>query len=377
MNKVIIILLLCIVITTSIKLKIEPYSVGNPDDSTFELEPNLQTLQDFTKYAAKGENGDLGAHLLEKSGKLWLGSWDSGLSGSSDNGEVQLLLSGKHKIGANGQKNHTTYKLKIEGYNNDGSVVYPILCRDENKNIDFYVKNRAPNTPSELYMNGNIKVNDLFVSNKCHLNELTCKNNGLFLKDVNVNGNIICNNRNLEHHLVPKGTIIAFYKNTGIPYGWVICDGRTISGFGKTPDLRGRFILHESSNFKINTKGGSANHKLTVDELPSHNHYIHLKSVSHSHSGNTNDSGSHSHAIPDYKNRFKHSGSYTEGTIHNAGKGIHLPHRVTFPNGIHKHSFKTNTNTQSHNHAMRNTGGNKFHNNMPPYFSLIYIIKCI
>ena len=142
------------------------YLIYNSKKEVFETRINLDNpdglmvLQDFTKYGIKGNKGDLGLHFLEKSGRLWLGSWDSGLSGSSENGEVQLLLSGKHNQGANnGTNGRTTYKLKIEGYDNDGSIVYPIYCRDENNNVDFFVRNRQ--TPDGLpycAMGGNLGV---------------------------------------------------------------------------------------------------------------------------------------------------------------------------------------------------------------------------
>ena len=57
--------------------------------------------------------------------------------------KCKLYLGGKHNEGSNnGRKGQTTYKLMIDGYDNDGSTVYPIMCKDEDKNIDFYVKNR-------------------------------------------------------------------------------------------------------------------------------------------------------------------------------------------------------------------------------------------
>jgi microcystin-dependent protein len=65
----------------------------------------------------------------------------------------------------------------------------------------------------------------------------------------------------------------------GVPSGWAICDGTK-----GTPDLRGRFVLMAqdtipstnapagSSVHAINQAGGEEKHVLTIDEMPSHSH---------------------------------------------------------------------------------------------------------
>ena len=69
----------------------------------------LVSVQDFTKQAIRGEKGDLGLHLLEKSGQLSLGGYDDGRSGQDKDQEVQLLIGGKHNSGSNnGRRGHTT-----------------------------------------------------------------------------------------------------------------------------------------------------------------------------------------------------------------------------------------------------------------------------
>ena len=166
----------------------------------------LLSVQDFTKQAIRGEKGDLGLHLLEKNGRISLGGFDDGRSGEDKDQEAQLLLAGKHNSGSNnGRRGHTTYKLRIDGYDNDGSTVYPIYISDEDKNVDFYIKNRSsPGGKAKMYLDG-----DLFIGNK-----------------------------NIQHHLMPMGTIVAFNGKTQIPYGWAVCDGSK-----GTPNLRDRFIL--------------------------------------------------------------------------------------------------------------------------------------
>lgn len=70
---------------------------------------------------------------------------------------------------------------------------------------------------------------------------------------------------------VPIGTIL-MWNGTTIPEGWVLCDGSN-----GTPDLRGRFPIGETSDFPLNTTGGSKEVTLNLDNMPKHRHEIKLK----------------------------------------------------------------------------------------------------
>ena len=79
-----------------------------------------------------------------------------------------------------------------------------------------------------------------------------------------------------------------------LPPGWVACDGSLLSvsenealftllgvfygGDGiKTfavPDLRGRVPMHWNDKFPLGSKGGEAEHILTLEELPRHTHAV-------------------------------------------------------------------------------------------------------
>lgn len=48
----------------------------------------------------------------------------------------------------------------------------------------------------------------------------------------------------------------------------------TILGFGSWTKIQDRFILASGSTYKAKATGGEATHKLTIDEMPSHNHPI-------------------------------------------------------------------------------------------------------
>jgi len=115
----------------------------------------------------------------------------------------------------------------------------------------------------------------------------------------------------------PTGAIIAFDQPEGCPEGWspyLEAAGRMIIGTGKGDGL---------SNRKYRETGGEEAHTLSINEMPSHNHqYNHESDVG----GGCGRAGCNSHA--------------------------------TYP------SFSTS-----------NTGGNRPHNNMPPYIALTYCRK--
>lgn len=97
--------------------------------------------------------------------------------------------------------------------------------------------------------------------------------------------------------------------------------------FGGTwEQIKGRFLLAASDEYKAEDTGGEATHKLTVAEMPSHNHSLNNASelIGWSNSQQTNITNGH------------------YGSIKNV--------------------------------SMNNTGGNQSHNNMPPYLA-VYMWK--
>ena len=144
----------------------------------------------------------------------------------------------------------------------------------------------------------------------------------------------------------PQLTIMAYY-NTQIPTGWQLCDGRLLVAVNElpvyyksnsnstsseelfTPDLQGRFILGANVNSPNTTLtkrglrniGGAETHTLTIDEMPAHNHPI-------------------------------------TAMMWGPGPG-----------------YSGGGNKIGGNGWSSNTGGSKPHNNMPPFYTLNYIIK--
>jgi hypothetical protein len=173
---------------------------------------------------------------------------------------------------------------------------------------------------------------------------------------------------------LPIGSIIAWYNKDGdvtkIPKGWSLCNGEN-----GTPDLRGRFIrmfsntvpnsaeadkawgvgagerwFYDNNNapnyystligasriepramigkFKMNEKGGTDLHNLDIKEMPSHTHTVQL---------------------------------YHSGDGYNGG-GPPTP-------------LVTDTSRPDYTRTSSIAGNSEHHNNMPPFYTLAYIMR--
>lgn len=144
-----------------------------------------------------------------------------------------------------------------------------------------------------------------------------------------------------EDSSFPVGGII-MWSGLTVPTGWALCNGQN-----GTPDLRGKFILGASDTHAMGETGGEETHKLTTDELASHSHVQRLPS--------DNSVGATSTKKWVYRVT---SGSLDTGT-RSLGSGI-----VT-----------NNAINSSIDLATASTGSGTAHNNMPPYYTLAYIMK--
>lgn len=124
-----------------------------------------------------------------------------------------------------------------------------------------------------------------------------------------------------ESSIPPGGIIIWSGAADAIPEGWALCNGEN-----NTPDLRDRFVLGAGTSHVVGTTGGSEEVTLTVAQMPSHSHKYYIKMT-----GNTNS-------------------NYTA--------------RIT----------TVNDSTLSEP-STTDTGGSQPHPNMPPYYTLCYIMK--
>jgi hypothetical protein len=180
----------------------------------------------------------------------------------------------------------------------------------------------------------------------------------------------------------PKGSVIMWNGTVqDIPYGWVLCDGRS---FGGTiiPDLRGRFVLgtnnatsewsQENPNVRILNIGdvsGDTRAYLQVGNLPSHSHGIPRRRP-----GDLNDPANNS------------AGSITTTSSRTDIECTAL----IFCTPISRTTFLTRTTRYSEDISQaklsiddttpfpsenNDEGDGPYHNNMPPYYVLMYIYK--
>lgn len=150
------------------------------------------------------------------------------------------------------------------------------------------------------------------------------------------------------------GQIFA-YAGTDEPSGALLCDGSEVSrveyselfaaigttygeGDGSTtfnlPNLEGRLVVGESDDFAFGDVGGEAEHTLTVDELPAHQHSL-------------------SRSMQNASDEASNYGLQSGGGFGNRGVVTGNKNGATYAT---------------------NTGGDQPHNNMPPYVVMRWFI---
>ena len=131
----------------------------------------------------------------------------------------------------------------------------------------------------------------------------------------------------------------------------VVKDVHICDGTNDTPDLRGKFIIGaNNTTYKENATGGEETHKLTVEELPPHKPNVSMGSA-----------GGHNHKYSAICKLFNYRFRTMED---NRPNEIHYDENTTSWNGEHTHPL-----------TVGNVGGDKPHNNMPPYYALVYVKK--
>lgn len=200
----------------------------------------------------------------------------------------------------------------------------------------------------------------------------TAPENGLLVKgeviaesDVTVDGTVEATTF-VGNGIIPVGGIIMWSGSTE-PDGWKLCDGNNnvkVNGI-TIPDLQGRFIVgagtkkvitrnqngtySEGSNhtYTLGTDGGADEVKMSIDEMPSHNHGV-------------TDPG-HEHTVTDrYSN------------------GSEKVHDITTQDRAATDSWNEDTRTTSEETTgitINDNGGDDAHENRPPYYVLAYLIR--
>jgi microcystin-dependent protein len=257
----------------------------------------------------------------------------------------------------NDQQNYTNLLNKINTEQENNRNIVKGLTDKFDKFITDQENNRK-NIVIEQDSNRNI-VKGLIDKFEKNISEQEKKNNQIIEISKNIN-KMEENISIFTPSILYPGIIVAF-NGSIIPSGWNICDGTN-----NTPDLRGRFILSSGSGIdltirNINDTGGAENHSLSIDEIPGHLH-----------SGVTSSSGAHIHTsnanglnvgltIKDGNNK----GIITDISAIEGENNINSLETLAInSSGLHTHTFTTSL-----------AGGNKQHNNMPPFYVLAYIMR--
>mgnify|MGYP000290992204 CR=1 FL=1 len=145
---------------------------------------------------------------------------------------------------------------------------------------------------------------------------------------------------------VLPGTILAFsgeFDTDGYPIdkltgfadkGWHLCDGTN-----GTPDLRGRFILGNSDAHPVGSVGGEEAHTLTWDEGFPHSHNCKI------YTDNNDSAKMETNGVRLHSPNYVYAGNTTAGSSGGDLCGV-----------------------------TEIAGGGKPHNNMPPFYTLSYIM---
>lgn len=222
----------------------------------------------------------------------------------------------------------------------------------------------------------------------------------------------------------PLGAIIAYPSSTPPSAAFKLCNGQTLNSttnpayadlylliantYGgtnntdfKLPNIQGRTIVgFDGATFTpLGKTGGAETHKLTVDEIPGHNHAVSGPTTfpvqvggttqqAGTHSHTATDSG-HSHAFTDYGGQQYYM--YVGGNNQSVRYGSQDHHtsqgnaNITVDSsGSHTHDFQGSGTAQIAYNAQAasgltttNTGGSLTHNNLQPYIVLNYFIKVV
>ena len=129
---------------------------------------------------------------------------------------------------------------------------------------------------------------------------------------------------------------------------WVICDGGSDGKGGTVPDIRGRFIMGASDEYKAGSTGGSKTHShtvsgtvaattLSVNQMPSHSHQYRSNSRTITSRAGTESGGS-----------------------------------ILY--GTREQSTERSGSSDTHTHSLSGVSSSSA-NNIPPYYSLAFIMR--
>lgn len=167
---------------------------------------------------------------------------------------------------------------------------------------------------------------------------------------------------NIVNVMYPVGIIVEFAKDVDPNATWV---GTTWERMSSGRVLVSSGTSSSGTTYTLGKTGGEESHKLTTDEMPTHNHASTTSSEGgHTHTGTTDTNGNHTHTL--HKGSGGSGGAYfSQGQVYGGNSGTVTPPEVA---GNHSHTLTTSSDgTHTHAITVSNTGGGEAHNNMQPY----------
>jgi microcystin-dependent protein len=312
--------------------------LDNTDNQALSLATNTLSL-------VNGGSVDLSAYANENTTLIQDADNDTKIQvdkNGSDDDKIRFTLNGGLVSQEHYLMEANTFTMKSDFANN--STVLKFVNNDNEINT---ITNNLPTvyplqSPTVFNMQFSVKGNEIL--KLAATGEVT----------INENYTLPTTDGNADEVLVTDGSGNTSWKNVGVPIGtiqmwatatpptgWIICNGATFSSstypdlatvLGSTtlPNFNGRMPLgvgqsnaNGATNHTLKQTGGEETHTLTTNEMPSHSHGITYREGEEGGSGN------------DYSDL--------------GDSGI-------------------TDNTEA-------TGGGQAHNNMPPFYSLYFIIK--
>ena len=174
--------------------------------------------------------------------------------------------------------------------------------------------------------------------------------------------------RNEMKKIMPVGTIVPYYGSLSkIPDGWHLCDGTA-----GTPNLKDRFLVGAGASYGLGATGGEAKHTLSIDEMPSHNHWSGVA-----------DSRGYLGYFRTHSNMFSPDSGYrNDMRAYSSILGLAGASGCfdVVEMGLNVEGWSDNASSEAvlglnANKLMKSLGGNGAHENRPPYFAVYYIMK--
>lgn len=164
------------------------------------------------------------------------------------------------------------------------------------------------------------------------------------------------------HSVLPTGIVMLWSgSSASIPFGWALCNGAN-----GTPDLRNRFVVGATSTYAVGGIGGSTSANVTVSSAGSHSH----NGATANHTLTIAQIPSHTHDI--------WGGNYANNSPQKLAPALNFDDAerpVTDPG-----SLRNTGGGQPHNHNITADGTHSHTVSgswLPPYYALCYIMKVV